>query len=107
MRLKWEKWLREGIHTFTKSGKMRRATYIEICQWIVDVWNEITPICIKNGFKRAELNCYENEETQENSESETDSDTEIEDNDCNYLENYREIFESFQIESDEEFEGFN
>ncbi len=53
------------------------------------------------------LNCYENEETQENSESETDSDTKLENNDCNYLENYSEIFESFQIESDEEFEGFN
>lgn len=37
LRAAWEQWMTEGEHTFTKTGRQRRATYATICQWIVDV----------------------------------------------------------------------
>ena len=35
VREEWEKWMSEGIHTFTETGKMRRATHAEVCNWVV------------------------------------------------------------------------
>lgn len=29
----WEKWMMEGLHPFTNSGKMRKATYEEVASW--------------------------------------------------------------------------
>lgn len=48
MRNKWEKWMVEGIHTFIKSGRMRRAAYVDVCNWIIESWKEVTPKCIQN-----------------------------------------------------------
>lgn len=33
--------MQEGAHTFTKTGRMRRATYAEVCRWGVESWNAI------------------------------------------------------------------
>ena len=41
LRAAWEKWITEGEHTFTKTGRQRRVTYAIICQWIVDAWAAI------------------------------------------------------------------
>jgi hypothetical protein len=86
MRNKWEKWMVEGIHTFTKSGKMRRASYVDVCNWIVDSWKEVTPECIKNGFKRGKLHDYDSHSSSLSNEFDIDSD--------------------FSDSSDEEFDGF-
>ena len=34
MKMKWENWMREGEHEFTKSNKVKRASYSEVCNWI-------------------------------------------------------------------------
>jgi hypothetical protein len=34
VRNKWEKWMIEGYHTFTKSGAVRREKSSEVCNWI-------------------------------------------------------------------------
>ena len=46
IREEWEKWMSEGIHTFTMTGKMRRATHEEVCNWV-----KVT--AITNGLKKA------------------------------------------------------
>jgi transposase-like protein len=108
MRNKWEKWMVEGIHTFTKSGKMRRASYVDVCNWIVDSWKEVTPECIKNGFRRGKLHDYDSHSSSLSNEFDIDndsSDSSDEELDPNLAE-YGDILEAFHIESDEEFDGF-
>ena len=53
VREEWEKWMSEGIHTFTETGKMRRATHAEVCDWVVRAWKAVKVSSIKNGFRKA------------------------------------------------------
>ena len=43
----------EGEHTFTKTGRQRRATYAIICQWIVDAWADISVSTVVQAFTKA------------------------------------------------------
>ena len=49
----WEKWMSEGIHTFTETGKMRRATHAEVCNWVIRAWRAVKVTAITNGFSKA------------------------------------------------------
>ena len=49
MRQLWEKWMATEIHTFTKTGRIRRASYADVCNWILDAWNQVTPQCIQES----------------------------------------------------------
>lgn len=53
LRTAWEQWMTEGEHTFTKTGRQRRATYATICQWIVDAWADITVPTVVRAFRKA------------------------------------------------------
>ena len=53
IREEWEKWMSEGIHTFTATGKMRRATHEEVCNWVICAWRAVKVTSITNGFKKA------------------------------------------------------
>ncbi|CAM4731030.1 unnamed protein product [Leuciscus chuanchicus] len=53
MRVAWEQWMTEGEHTFTKTGRQRRATYATICQWIVDAWADISVSTVIQAFTKA------------------------------------------------------
>ena len=53
MRALWEKWMSDGEHSFTKTGRMRRATLPEVCSWIVESWRRIKTSTITNGFAKA------------------------------------------------------
>ena len=44
-----------GEHSVTPAGRQRRATYVEVCKWIVTAWNKIQPESMKNGFVKAGL----------------------------------------------------
>ena len=44
LRAAWEQWTTEGEHTFTKTGRQRRATYATIYQWIVDAWVSVSTV---------------------------------------------------------------
>ena len=52
VRVEWEKWMSEGIHTFTQTGKMRRATHAEVCDWVVRAWRAVKVTSIANGFRK-------------------------------------------------------
>ena len=43
----------EGIHTFTETGKMRRATHAEVCNWVIRAWKAVKVTAIINGFRKA------------------------------------------------------
>ena len=49
----WEKWTLEGIHTFTETGKMRRATHAEVCNWVIKAWKAVKVTATMNGFRKA------------------------------------------------------
>lgn len=69
LRTAWEQWMTKGEHTFTKTGRQRRATYAIICQWIVDAWADISVSTVIRAFTKAGIVT----ELQDNS-SDTDSD---------------------------------
>jgi hypothetical protein len=64
LRNKWEKWMTDGIHSFTKIGTQKRANYSEVCKCIKESWGEITVDCIKNGFRKAGIYSYETAESE-------------------------------------------
>ena len=53
VREEWEKWMSEGIHTFTETGKMRSATHAEVCNWVIGAWRAVKVTAITNGFRKA------------------------------------------------------
>mgnify|MGYP003466395840 FL=1 len=104
LKIHWENWIINGCHIYNKTGKIKRATYSEICDWIVKSWEDVTPQCIKNGFKKAGIQTYdENIEGDDDSEIETGS----EDKDLQEIQTeFLHIFETFEIIDDEDFDGF-
>ena len=34
---------------------MRRATYADVCKWVVTAWQRVPPTSIINGFRKAEI----------------------------------------------------
>ena len=40
-----------NIHEHTRSGKIKKASYEEMCRWIDEAWNGNTVDCVQNGFK--------------------------------------------------------
>ena len=55
LRAKWEKWMTEGDHSFTQTGRMKRASLYEVCTWILAAWEKVPESAIKNGFRKAEI----------------------------------------------------
>lgn len=48
-------WMLEGIHSYRKSGKMRKPTFEKLVKWFVQVWKEISVQTIVLGFTHAEI----------------------------------------------------
>ena len=44
-----------GEKSFTKTGHMRRATFSQVCQWILTAWSSVKESTITNGFLKAGL----------------------------------------------------
>uniref|UniRef100_A0A8C7QPE1 DDE-1 domain-containing protein n=1 Tax=Oncorhynchus mykiss TaxID=8022 RepID=A0A8C7QPE1_ONCMY len=55
LRVQWEAWMTSGEKSFTKTGRMRRATYGQVCQWILTAWSIVKKSTIINGFRKAGL----------------------------------------------------
>ena len=43
----------EGIQAFTKTGKMRKATHVEVRNWAIQAWRAVKLMAITNGFRNA------------------------------------------------------
>ena len=53
LRAIWEKSMIEGDHTFTNAGRQRRASHLQIVEWILEAWSKSKVSTIKNGFHKA------------------------------------------------------
>lgn len=100
LRAAWEQWMTEGEHTFTKTGRQRRATYATICQWIVDAWAKISVSTVVRAFTKAGIIT----ELPGNS-NDTDSDSDNDERDPGMLDAVIAQLLNSDTE-DEEFEGF-
>ena len=45
----------DGLHTYTATGKMWRATHAEVCDWVLHAWKAVKPSTITNGFIKAKI----------------------------------------------------
>ena len=50
IREEWDKWMVHGEHTYTPARRQRRATYVQVSNWVLAKWARIKPETIKNGF---------------------------------------------------------
>ncbi|XP_039542041.1 uncharacterized protein LOC120489360 isoform X2 [Pimephales promelas] len=55
LRVQWEAWMTRREKSFTKTGRIRRATYGQVCQWVLTAWNNVKKSTIINGFRKAGL----------------------------------------------------
>lgn len=99
LRTSWDQWMTEGEHTFTKTGRQRRAT--TICQWIVNAWADISVSTVVRVLRKAGIAT----ELPDNS-SDTDSDNDdFDETELGMLDAlFAQLFNSDTEE--EEFEGF-
>ena len=44
-----------GEKSFTKTDRMRRATFSKVCQWILTAWSSVKESTITDGFLKAGL----------------------------------------------------
>ena len=51
----WEQWMVSGEKSFTNTGRMRRASYETVCQWVKDAWLAVPDTAIISGFIKAEI----------------------------------------------------
>jgi len=52
VREEWDRWMTSGKHTFTPAGRQRRATYVEVCNWVIRAWDKVKSTTIVNGFRK-------------------------------------------------------
>ncbi|KAF0985347.1 hypothetical protein HZS_7270 [Henneguya salminicola] len=89
---------------YASTGNMKRASYAEVCGWISEAWTSVTNECVKNGFRKA---LYETgKEEAGDAEDERERDDEDENVETDVPEMLVDIIESFEIYSDDDFEGF-
>ena len=113
-----------GDHTFTASGRTRKAELNVICGWIKEAWDDISPEMVKKSFLKCSItNALDGTEDDElwgedddpfaNLDDEADDDDDVE---MLYADNYEteqagidaETYEQMFGSSDteEEFYGF-
>ena len=45
--------MNEGEKAFTKTGRMKKASFSEVCQWVLTAWGRVKKSTIINGFRKA------------------------------------------------------
>ena len=55
LRAEWETWMTSREKSFTKTGRLRRASLAQVCQWILTAWGKVKQSTIINGFRKAGL----------------------------------------------------
>uniref|UniRef100_A0AAX7V4G9 Brinker DNA-binding domain-containing protein n=1 Tax=Astatotilapia calliptera TaxID=8154 RepID=A0AAX7V4G9_ASTCA len=93
-----QRWMTDGDHSFTKSGRQRPASYATICQWIVDAWANMSAGTVVRAFAKAGIISEEPHGTESDSDSE-ESELGMFDGDLAQLFN--------SDPEDEDFDGFD
>ena len=55
LRQEWESWMCDGLHSYTATGKMRRATIPVVCEWVVSAWAKVKATSVTNAYKNVAL----------------------------------------------------
>jgi hypothetical protein len=90
-----------GIHEYDKTGQMKRPSYKDIVAWTVESWASVNENCVRKGFIKAqgdEAVPGDSDYVHDNTFSEMEAE-EIPKEILNAID-------SFNVESDEEFLGF-
>ncbi|XP_027891620.1 uncharacterized protein LOC114155757 isoform X2 [Xiphophorus couchianus] len=82
LRAEWEAWMSSGDKSYTETGRMRRASFSEVCRRILTAWRRVNESTIINGFQKAGLLREEGTTASEpalpRDDSRTESNTDIE-----------------------------
>ncbi|XP_005751641.1 uncharacterized protein LOC102209438 [Pundamilia nyererei] len=105
LQVEWETWMTSGEKSFTKTGRMRKASFSDVCQWILTAWSAVKESTITNGFRKAGLLREESGAPSEPTSPEDDSDTESETDGGRCDEALLSLFNSDTEEDD--FMGFS
>eukprot|EP00745_Piridium_sociabile_P004432 TRINITY_DN12639_c0_g2_i1.p1 TRINITY_DN12639_c0_g2~~TRINITY_DN12639_c0_g2_i1.p1 ORF type:complete len:252 (+),score=34.01 TRINITY_DN12639_c0_g2_i1:61-816(+) len=106
LRVEWETWMTSGDKSFTKTGRMRRASFAEVCQWILTAWGKVKQSTIVNGFRKAEL-LYVADDREAISSSQQDSDSSDSENEAGVSDVMAEEVVLLLFNSDTEDEAFS
>lgn len=103
LRIMWETWMTSGDHSFTTTGRMRRATLAEVACWVKSAWGKVSGRIVTAGFQKAGILDFV---LDEDNESENDDVDEVdEERESQTLP--PEIAQLFESDSEsEDFEGF-
>jgi len=114
VREEWDKWMTSGEHTYTPAGRQRRATYVEVCNWVIAAWKKVKVSTILNGFKKccimppaeeADTGLSSDDETSDGEE--TDAETTGRPNPLDEEDRLRRVMDMFgDSDDDESFDGF-
>jgi hypothetical protein len=58
LRKLYEDWLINGNHTLTKRGNLKKPTVTNLCQWILQAWEDINPNTIIREFKKCSISNF-------------------------------------------------
>jgi len=118
LRQKWNSWIQSDDHSFTAGGRMRKAGFTTICNWIIEAWQELDPAIIQKAFKKCTisnaLDGSEDDIVWQDSESTTYEDEDEDDQDLYYqdeedtpLSVLQDMYRLFREDGDDdEFDGF-
>jgi hypothetical protein len=108
-----------GIDEYNKTGRMKRPSYKYIVAWIVESWAAVNENCVRNDFIKARgdeavsgNSDYVHDDTFSEMEAVSSDSDYVHDNTFSEMEAEeipKEILnaiDSFSVESDEEFLGF-
>lgn len=104
VRALWEKWMAEGIHTYTATGKQRKAPYAEVCRWVLEAWAKVSEDIVRKSFVSTFLPKPDDSSDDDNDDA-SSNDEDDEPAAVNIPENLLRLFQSDSEDSD--FDGFS
>ncbi|GFV28656.1 pogo transposable element with KRAB domain [Trichonephila clavipes] len=69
----WEQWMSDGEKNYTKTGKLKRASYENVSNWVLKAWNDVAETTVKNTFRKCNI-IVKNDSDDEDSLLSSDSD---------------------------------
>ena len=111
LREKWMTWMMSGEKTFTPGGQLRAASLVTVCQWVKELWQELSKEMVECSFKKCGIsNALDGTKDDLVWEEEEDSSQVKEEPDCDVYsdritpEQWQELFG--ESDDEEEFHGF-
>lgn len=86
--------MRRGIRCFTDSGKMKKARYVKVVNWVTKAWEFVKESVIVSDLRQA------NEKIQSKNDVSNDVNSDSSNSDCDDPMNDEELFKLFNSDSD-------